>query len=213
MLPALLCSETDEIQLKICGGTDVKWSPPFDYFDSVFLNHLKRLGVHAEVILNARGYYPEGGGEVILKVKPTQDLERLKDKEIVEDIHCVTSWSKFDTRWGGISFKTIFKIVKPKNSAHFVEFYCADKGFTTTVPIENFKADNVILALTYQGLPINDKHGGPVRAIIPDLYFFKSAKWIIRIEFLQKDRLGYWERQGYSNKANPWKEQRYSYDD
>ncbi|MFX0010572.1 MAG: molybdopterin-dependent oxidoreductase [Candidatus Hermodarchaeota archaeon] len=141
------------------------------------------------------------------------ELERLKDIKIVEDIHCVTSWSKFDTIWDGLSFKKLFSIVKPKSSALFVEFLCADNGFTTTVPIDRLKRENAILALTYEGEPINDKHGGPVRAVIPDLYFYKSAKWIISITFLKEDRLGYWERGGYSNKADPWKQQRYSYQD
>ncbi|MFX1410526.1 MAG: sulfite oxidase-like oxidoreductase [Promethearchaeota archaeon] len=142
-----------------------------------------------------------------------QDLEKLIDTEIIADIHCVTSWSKLDTKWGGISFKTLFNLIKPKKSAHFVEFFCADEGFTTTVPIERLKAENAILALNYDGLPINDKHGGPVRPIIPNLYFYKSAKWVIKINFLEEDRLGYWERGAYSNKADPWKEQRYSYQD
>lgn len=142
-----------------------------------------------------------------------QDLEKLKNKNIITDLHCVTSWSKFDTKWGGISFSTLFNIIKPKKEAHFVEFFCADDGFTTTVPIEKLKAENAILALTYEGLPINDKHGGPLRPIIPDLYFYKSAKWVIKIIFLKEDRLGYWEREGYSNKADPWKELRYSYQD
>ena len=141
------------------------------------------------------------------------EMENLKDIEIVEDIHCVTSWSKFDTKWEGISFNKFFSIVKPKNTALFVEFLCADHGFTTTVPIEKLKSENAILALTYEREPINDKHGGPVRAVIPDLYFYKSAKWVTGITFLKEDRLGYWERGGYSNKADPWKQQRYSYQD
>ena len=91
-----------------------------------------------------------------------------------------------------------------------MEFLCADDGFTTTVPIEKLHAENTILALTYEGEPIPEKHGGPVRPIIPDLYFYKSAKWVLRINFLKEDRLGYWERGGYSHKADPWKEQRYS---
>jgi DMSO/TMAO reductase YedYZ molybdopterin-dependent catalytic subunit len=142
-----------------------------------------------------------------------EELKELVDREIVADIHCVTSWSKFDTKWSGISFRKIFSIVKPKNTAHFIEFYCADKEFTTTVPIEKLQVDNTLLALIYDGLPISDKHGGPVRVIIPNLYFYKSAKWLIKITFLEKDKLGYWERRGYSNKADPWKEQRYSSDD
>ena len=142
-----------------------------------------------------------------------EDLKKLEDLKIVEDIHCVTSWSKFNTIWSGISFKKLFNIVKPKTTAHFVEFYCADQGFTTTVPIKRLLADNALLASKYEELPIDDKHGGPVRAVIPDLYFYKSAKWVVRITFLEKDKLGYWERHGYSNKADPWKEQRYSSDD
>ncbi|MHA2472773.1 MAG: molybdopterin-dependent oxidoreductase [Promethearchaeota archaeon] len=141
------------------------------------------------------------------------DLNKIQDKEIVADIHCVTSWSKFDTRWGGISFNKLFDLVKPKSTAKYVEFVCADKGFTTTVPIEKLQAKNTILALTYEGEPISEKHGGPVRPIIPNLYFYKSAKWVLRINFLNEDRIGYWERGGYSNKADPWKEQRYSSQD
>lgn len=164
--------------------------------------------------INRANYKLEFTGEIEHPIILTLDkLEELKDIEIVEDIHCVTSWSKFDTRWGGISFQKLFEIVKLKITASFVEFFCADKEFTTTVPIDRLKGDNAILALTYEGEPINDKHGGPVRAIIPDLYFYKSAKWIIRINFLKEDRLGYWERGGYSNKADPWKEQRYNNQD
>jgi len=164
--------------------------------------------------VDREGYKLQIEGEV---ENPTDfslgDLKKIQDKEIIADIHCVTSWSKFDTKWSGISFDTLFSIVKLKSSANFVEFLCADGDFTTTVPIEAIKAENSILALNYEGEPINDKHGGPIRPIIPDLYFYKSAKWVIKITFLKEDRLGYWERGGYSNKANPWKEQRYSSDD
>ncbi|MHA2050973.1 MAG: molybdopterin-dependent oxidoreductase [Promethearchaeota archaeon] len=142
-----------------------------------------------------------------------KDLNQIQDKEIVADIHCVTSWSKYDTKWGGISFNKIFDLVKPKTTANYVEFLCADEGFTTTVPLEKLHAENTILALTYEGESISEKHGGPVRPIIPNLYFYKSAKWVLRISFLKEDRLGYWERGGYSNKADPWKQQRYSSQD
>ena len=164
--------------------------------------------------INREEYKLEIEGEVEKPVTLTlKELTELEDKEVIEDIHCVTSWSKFDTKWGGISFNTLFNLVKPRISANFVEFYCADNGFTSTVPIERLKADNAILALKYNNLPIDDNHGGPVRPIIPDLYFYKSAKWILRISFLSEDRLGYWETHGYSNKADPWKEQRYQNDD
>lgn len=147
------------------------------------------------------------------KTYSLQELSELQDKEITADIHCVTSWSKLDTEWAGIAFKSILNIVKPMDTANFVEFLCADGGFTTTVPIEKIKNENAMLALRYDGLPLGDKHGGPVRAVIPDLYFYKSAKWVKQITFLKEDRLGYWEKGGYSNKADPWKEQRYRSDD
>ncbi|MFO7796398.1 MAG: molybdopterin-dependent oxidoreductase [Promethearchaeati archaeon] len=147
------------------------------------------------------------------KVLSLEDLNKLRDTVITTDVHCVTSWSKFDTRWEGISFNAILDIVKPKSSAHFLEFLCEDGEFTTTVPLERIQADNAILALKYDGLALGDKHGGPVRAVIPDLYFYKSAKWVKKITFLEEDRLGYWEKGGYSNKADPWKEQRYRSDD
>jgi DMSO/TMAO reductase YedYZ molybdopterin-dependent catalytic subunit len=142
-----------------------------------------------------------------------EELKSMKDQEVLVDIHCVTSWSKFDTQWGGISFVRLFEIVKPKKSANFVEFECADGGFTTTVPIDELRKKNCLLAIEFEGKPINDKHGGPVRGIIPHLYFYKSAKWVKKMTFLEEDRLGYWERGGYSNKADPWKEQRYRYND
>lgn len=164
--------------------------------------------------INRKDYQLKIEGEIEHpKIFSLEDLKKIKDLEITEDIHCVTSWSKFDTRWGGVSFKKIFNILKPKSSANFVEFSCADDNFTTTVPLERLLDDNAILAINFDNLPISDKHGGPVRAIIPNLYFYKSAKWVIKITFLEKDRLGYWERQGYSNDANPWKEQRYTSDD
>ncbi len=164
--------------------------------------------------VDRESYLLEVEGEVEKTMKfSLAELNQLQDKQIIADIHCVTSWSKFDTNWSGISFKKLFNLVKPKDSAKFVEFLCADDGFTTTVPIERLNTDNALLALSYEGEPINDKHGGPVRPIIPELYFYKSAKWVIKITFLKEDRLGYWERGGYSNKADPWKEQRYSYHD
>jgi DMSO/TMAO reductase YedYZ molybdopterin-dependent catalytic subunit len=142
-----------------------------------------------------------------------EELGNMIDARITADIHCVTTWSKFDTNWGGIHFKSILELVKPKESVSFVEFTGAESGFTTTVPIETLRSKNAILALTYENQPINDEHGGPVRTVIPDLYFYKSAKWVIKITFFEKDRLGFWEKGGYSNRADPWKEQNYSSDD
>jgi len=141
------------------------------------------------------------------------ELEHMIEPERIVDIHCVTSWSKFDTKWAGISFITLFKLVEPTPDAHFLEFYCADGGFTTTVPITACEDPNTMIALRYDGQPVSDAHGGPVRTLFPKLYFYKSAKWLTEIRVLKEDRLGYWEQGGYSNKADPWKNQRYTSDD
>ena len=184
--------------------------PPGQHITKVFPVLQKGRVAH----IDRANYKLEINGEIENpRVFTLNELNKLQNKEITADIHCVTSWSKFDTKWGGISFDKLLSIVKPKSTANFVEFLCADGGFTTTVSIEAVKAENAILALTYDGEPINDKHGGPVRPIIPDLYFYKSAKWVKKITFLEEDRLGYWERGGYSNKADPWKEQRSAKDD
>ncbi len=140
-------------------------------------------------------------------------LEQIKQLPKVDekvDIHCVTSWSKFDTVWIGVPFKEIVKLAKPKPGARFVIMHCADNGFTTSLPLEIMADDDVLVAYEYEGKPITDEHGGPVRTIVPKRYFYKSAKWLVRLEFVAEDQLGYWERGGYSNKADPWKEERYA---
>jgi len=164
--------------------------------------------------INREKYRLKISGEVNNpKTYSLEELESMQTQDVVVDIHCVTSWSKFDTKWEGIPFDYLFEEINPKPSANFVEFKCADGGFTTTVPIKELKEKRCLLALKYNGEPISDEHGGPVRALIPHLYFYKSAKWVLKINLLQEDRLGYWEQGGYSNKADPWKEQRYRYND
>ncbi|MBD3188357.1 molybdopterin-dependent oxidoreductase [Candidatus Bathyarchaeota archaeon] len=126
------------------------------------------------------------------------------------DIHCVTSWSKLDTKWGGVQFREITALVKPLKEARHVIMHCADGGFTTSLPIEPMMDDDVLLAYEYNGKPLNDAHGGPVRVLVPKRYFYKSAKWLTGLEFTKEDSLGFWERGGYSNSADPWKEERYA---
>lgn len=139
-------------------------------------------------------------------------LDQIKNLPKIQetvDIHCVTSWSKFDTKWVGVPFKEIMAIVKPKPEAKFVIMHGADGGFTTNLPTRAMSDDDVLIAYEYDGKPINDQHGGPIRVIVPKRYFYKSAKWLVRLEFVEKDEPGYWERGGYSNNADPWKEERY----
>lgn len=139
------------------------------------------------------------------------DIMELPKIEESVDIHCVTTWSKYDMKWGGVLFGEIVKLVKPiPGKANFVIMHGADGGFTTSLPLDAMDDDDVLVAYEYDGKPLNDAHGGPVRTVVPKRYFYKSAKWLVRLEFVEKDRLGLWERGGYSNTADPWKEERYA---
>lgn len=136
----------------------------------------------------------------------------LPSTSIEKDIHCVTKWSKFDTHWKGIDFDQIIKLVNPKKTAKFVIFYSYD-GYTTNLPIEDVINGQALIAFEYEHSPIPSEHGGPIRMVIPHLYFWKSAKWLNGIEFSDKDEPGFWEVRGYHNYGDPWKEQRYDFDE
>ncbi len=124
------------------------------------------------------------------------------------DFHCVTGWTKVDTTWKGVLFRTILEICKPEEDARFVSIYCED-GYTTNLPIEVAADEDVVLAYEYQGRPLTPDHGFPVRLFVPKRYAYKSAKWVRGMELLTQDKKGYWETRGYSNSADPWKEERY----
>lgn len=127
----------------------------------------------------------------------------------VSDIHCVTAWSRYDNHWEGVSARHILEVVKPLPEARHVVFHSYD-GYTTNVALSVFDDADVLLAHGWEGKPITTEHGGPVRVIIPKYYFWKSAKWVNRIEFVAEDRPGFWEERGYHNEGDPWTEQRYS---
>ena len=128
---------------------------------------------------------------------------------VVSDIHCVTSWSRFDNHWDGVSARHILGLVRPLGEARYVVFHSFD-GYTTNLPLAVFDDDDVLLAHRWEGKPLSLAHGGPLRAVVPKRYFWKSAKWIARIEFSVTDRPGFWEVRGYHNEADPWTEERYS---
>jgi DMSO/TMAO reductase YedYZ molybdopterin-dependent catalytic subunit len=130
-------------------------------------------------------------------------------EDFLSDIHCVTQWSRYDNHWQGVPARRIVEMVKPLAAARHVIFHSYD-GYTTNVKRDVFEEPNVLLAYSWEGKPISREHGGPVRVIIPDWYFWKSAKWVARIEFTEDDRPGFWEVRGYHNEADPWKEERYS---
>ena len=129
----------------------------------------------------------------------------------ISDIHCVTTWSRYDNTWEGLSTRALLDACRPKPDARFVSLESHD-GYTTNLSLEDFASDDALLAHSWQGAPIERDHGGPVRVIVPHLYFWKSAKWLQRIEFRSDDKPGYWEVRGYHNRGDPWLEQRYSDD-
>jgi DMSO/TMAO reductase YedYZ molybdopterin-dependent catalytic subunit len=128
--------------------------------------------------------------------------------ELVTDIHCVTTWSRYDNTWRGVSARHLLEQVRPRPGADFIMFRSYD-GYTTNVPLARFADDDVMLAHSWQGAPLTREHGGPVRVVIPKLYFWKSAKWLRAITFMDKDSPGYWEMRGYHDEGDPWKEERY----
>lgn len=127
----------------------------------------------------------------------------------VSDIHCVTSWSRYDNRWEGVSTRDILEAVRPHDDARFVLLHSYD-GYTTNLTLEDFAAEDALLAHSWMGAPLSAEHGAPARLIVPHLYFWKSAKWIRQIEFRVNDAPGFWEVRGYHNRGNPWEEERYS---
>jgi DMSO/TMAO reductase YedYZ molybdopterin-dependent catalytic subunit len=136
------------------------------------------------------------------------ELLNLDQVQIICDIHCVTGWTLLDSRWSGVRLSTIMDMVKPRKNGKFIIFKAA-AGYTSNVPLSEIYKENVILAHSFYGEKLPPEQGAPVRALVPDRYFYKSAKWLEGVTISSRDKPGYWERQGYSNSADPWKEERY----
>ncbi len=134
-------------------------------------------------------------------------LEKTVD---VSDFHCVTGWSRFDNKWEGVLFSDIAKLAMPKTDAKFVTIE-ADGGYTTSLPLTELMELDVLFAYAFEGKPLEPMHGGPLRLVVPKKYAYKSAKWVRKVVFTKEQELGFWEQRGYSNSADPWKEERYSY--
>jgi len=137
------------------------------------------------------------------------ELLALPSVEVTLDVHCVTRWSKLDTTWGGVSLSHLAEVAQLKPAARFVVFH-SEYGFTSNVPLEVALDPQAMVAWNYDGKPLEPDHGYPLRAIVPGRYFWKSAKWLRGVEFSAEDRPGFWERNGYSNSADPWREERYA---
>jgi DMSO/TMAO reductase YedYZ molybdopterin-dependent catalytic subunit len=147
-------------------------------------------------------------------------FNKLPRKTLTMDIHCVTRWSKFDTDWEGVSLKTLVDegFIKLRPEAKYVIQHC-EHGYTTNTPIETVMADNFLLATHFDGKPLDIEHGWPLRGVTGSfsdrsedktIYLWKGGKWLRGLEFRADDQLGFWERNGYSNEADVWKEQRFS---
>ena len=148
----------------------------------------------------------EVGAEKSFSWKEFQSLPRV---EVQADFHCVTRFSTLDNRWGGVSTREILSRVEIDGDATHVMLHCAG-GYTTNLPLEDFLAPEALLVDTWNGKPLATDHGGPVRAIVPHLYAWKSAKWITGIELLPGDQRGFWEENGYHTYGDPWREERFS---
>ena len=125
------------------------------------------------------------------------------------DIHCVTAWSRMGNDFEGVAFLEVTKHVKPLREATAAMVHCFG-GYTTNLLLSDLMVDNALLAYKHDGKPLPPEHGGPCRLVVPHLYFWKSAKWVRGIEFISKDRPGFWEQYGYHIRGDPWKEERYS---
>ena len=136
---------------------------------------------------------------------------KLPQSKFVSDIHCVTTWSRYDNQWEGLSTRDLLGACRPREDARFVVLHSYD-GYTTNLALEDFAADDALLAHSWSGAPLTAEHGGPVRLVVPHLYFWKSAKWVRRLQFIPTDAPGFWEELGYHMYGDPWREQRYAGD-
>jgi DMSO/TMAO reductase YedYZ molybdopterin-dependent catalytic subunit len=137
---------------------------------------------------------------------------KLPRVKVFADFHCVTRWSRLGNLWEGVSTRKLVELaggLKPE--CRYVLAYGYDHGWTTNLPLSDFLSEDALVALTHDGEPLTLEHGGPARLIVPQLYAWKSAKWLAGLEFLDKDKAGFWERNGYHMHGDPWKEERFGY--
>ena len=138
------------------------------------------------------------------------EFRALPTRTVTTDIHCVTTWTKLDTVWEGVPMWPLLEeLGVGAGATHAVAH--AEEDYTANVPLERLRAEDVLLAYRFGGEELEPVHGGPLRLLVPSLYFWKSAKWLRGLELVEGDRPGFWERLGYSNTADPWKEERYGF--
>lgn len=138
------------------------------------------------------------------------ELRSLPAAEVRSDFHCVTGWSKLDNAWSGVQTKTLLEKARPLDTAAHVSVV-GERNYTANVPLPVLMEDDAILAWSHNGRDLAPRHGYPLRLVVPQLYGWKSVKWVRRLDVMDEDRRGYWEVRGYHNRADPWREERYSY--
>jgi len=136
------------------------------------------------------------------------DFVALPHIRVFSDIHCVTTWSRLNNLWEGVSTSALRDLVSIKDEAKYVVIH-AEHGFTTNLPLADFFEKDVLFVTSFNERPLTEEHGAPVRLVVPRLYFWKSAKWVTGVEFTEEDKPGFWESNGYHNHGDPWKEERY----
>ncbi len=150
-------------------------------------------------------------GEVEEPLRLTwDDLRALPSKEITLDIHCVTRWSRFDTSFRGVHWSELARRARPRPGARFVVAH-AEQDYTANVPLDALEDEEALIAYEADGEPLTPEHGWPLRLVVPHRYFWKSAKWLRGLELREDDRPGFWERYGYHNDADPFREERYGF--
>jgi len=166
------------------------------------------LGIHPEI--DQTDWRLEISGEVAQNVELSFDqLNALRPVDDVSDFHCVTTWSRLDCRWGGVAIEDVLALAKPTERAVHVLFESYD-GYTTNLPLFELLKPGCLLATLLDGEPLTLKYGAPVRAVVPHLYAWKSAKFLRRIVLMVDEEMGYWEERGYSSTADPWSEDRFA---
>ena len=141
-----------------------------------------------------------------------EEFQKLPRVKVFSDFHCVTRWSRLGNLWEGVSTRELIERaggVLP--DAHYVLAHGYDGGWTTNMPLEDFLAEDALVAFLHDGEPVPTEHGGPARLVVPRLYAWKSAKWVAGVELLDRDHAGFWERNGYHMHGNPWTEERYGW--
>jgi DMSO/TMAO reductase YedYZ molybdopterin-dependent catalytic subunit len=194
-------------QKVVDAGYDPARLPPGQYFTEKW--PVLHVGTVPQTDLSTWDFkvFGEVGNPVTLT---WEQLQGLPSTEITIDIHCVTRWSRFDTNFRGVHWRHLAELVQPKPTARFVVAH-AEQGYTSNIPLEAIEDENTLIAYEAEGKQLEPEHGWPLRLVVPNRYFWKSAKWLRGLELLDHDEPGFWERYGYHNDADYRQEQRYGF--